>query len=148
MPTPYDAVISLRQRETDAAAQALRETADQVAAIEAEIAAAREGIARETAFRAEDLVVRSDLYVVRMYNEIARLQQPLNAALSKLDERREVLLQLVAETKALEQVAENYREAQRLAEERAAQAQLDDRIGFLHGARARQARQAQQGMMA
>jgi flagellar biosynthesis chaperone FliJ len=139
MSTPYDAIIGLRERETDAAAQIMREAAERVAALEAQIGQAQANVAREAAFKAEDLAVRSDLYLVRMYGEIAQLQLMLERAQAELDERREVLLQLLAETKALEQVAENYRAAALLAEERAAQAQIDDRIGFLHGARARNA---------
>lgn len=137
MRTPYDAVISLRERETDAAAQAMREVVERVASIEAQIAGAQESVTREAAFKAEDLAVRSDLYLLRMYGKIAALRRELEDAQAELDERREDLLQLVAETKALEQVAENFRVAERLAEERAAQAQIDDRIGFLHGAKLR-----------
>lgn len=137
MRTPYDAVISLRERETDAAAQAMREVVERVASIEAQIAGVQESVTREAAFKAEDLAVRSDLYLLRMYGKIAALRRELEDAQAELDERREDLLQLVAETKALEQVAENFRVAERLAEERAAQAQIDDRIGFLHGAKLR-----------
>lgn len=140
MPTPYDAIINLRERETDEAAEVMRTAAEHVAEIEARVANARESLVREAAFAAQDISVRSDLYRLRMQGEIAELETLLTAALAELDARREVLLQLVAETKALEQVAQNYREAQRLAEERAAQAQVDDRIGFLHGARLRAAR--------
>lgn len=137
MRTPYDAIIGLRERETDAAAQLMRDAADRLAAIEAQIAGARESVRQEAAFQAEDISVRSDLYLVRMYGEIAQLELQLASVQAELDARREELLQLVAETKALEQVAENYRAAQLLAEERAAQAQIDDRIAFLHGARSR-----------
>lgn len=137
MATPYDAIIRVRKREGDEAAQALRDAVELLAGLEERRAAARTAVAQEIGNAAADPVVRSDLYLLRMYAAIDSLARPIAEAEAAVEDRRGTLLQLLAETKALERVAENYREAQQRALDRAEQSQVDDRVAFIHGARER-----------
>jgi flagellar export protein FliJ len=141
MATPYDAVIRVRKRESDEAANMLREAVDRLSALERERDAARAAIAMEINNAVADTTVRSDFYLLRMFALIENLAGPISQAETIVDERRDQLLQLLVETKALERVAESYRESRRQSIDSAEQSQVDDRVAFLHRTRIRAERE-------
>lgn len=135
MATPYDAVLRIRKREVDVAAEAFRFAAEGLEILEGQLAGAQEAYAAESNLSADDLTLRSDLYQLRMLEKMADLRQNIFHAAAELEERRAELLQVLAESKALEQLVENHEEALRLAAERTEQAQNDDRVAFVFRAR-------------
>jgi flagellar export protein FliJ len=135
MATPYDAVLRLRKREVDEAAEAFRFAAEGLETLEGMLSRSQEAYAEESNLPGDDLTLRSDLYLLQMLETMAGLRQDIGHAAAKLEERRAELLQVLAESKALEQLVEAHEEALRLAAERAEQAQNDDRVAFVFRAR-------------
>lgn len=135
MATPYDAVLRIRKREVDEAAEAFRFAAEGLETLEGKLARSQKAYAEERNLPADDLTLRSDLYQLQMLQTMADLRQSIGHAASELEERRGELLQVLAESKALEQLVENHEEALRLAAERTEQAQNDDRVAFVFRAR-------------
>jgi len=135
MATPYDAVLRIRKREVDEAAEAYRFAAERLETLEGKLARSQEAYAEESNLPADDLTLRNDLYQLRMLQTMADLRQSIGHAAAELEERRTELLQVLAESKALEQLVETHEEALRLAAERTEQAQNDDRVAFVFRAR-------------
>lgn len=135
MATPYDAVLRIRKREVDESAEAYRFAAEGLETLEGKLARSQEAYAEESNLPADDLTLRNDLYQLRMLQTMADLRQSIGQAAAELEERRTELLQVLAESKALEQLVETHEEALRLAVERTEQAQNDDRVAFVFRAR-------------
>jgi flagellar export protein FliJ len=135
MASPYDAVLRLRKREVDTAAEAFRFAAEELEALEGKLTRSQEAYAEESHLPADDITMRSDLYLLQMLGTMADLRQNIGHAAAELEERRAELLQVLAESKALEQLVEAHEEALRLAAERTEQAQNDDRVAFVFRAR-------------
>ena len=135
MASPYDAVLRIRKREVDAAAEAFRFAAEGLETLEARLAHSQDAYAIESNLPVDDLTMRSDLYLLQMLDMMADLRQSIGHAAAELEERRTELLQVLAESKALEQLVETHEEALRLAADRTEQAQNDDRVAFVFRAR-------------
>ena len=135
MASPYDAVLRIRKREVDTAAEAFRFAAEGLETLEGMLARSQEAYANESNLPADDLTMRSDLYLLQMLETMADLRQSIGHAAAELEERRAELLQVLAESKALERLVETHEEALRLATERTEQAQNDDRVAFVFRAR-------------
>jgi flagellar export protein FliJ len=135
MASPYDAVLRIRKREVDTAAEVFRFAAERLETLEGMLARSQEAYAEESNLPADDLTMRSDLYLLQMLEAMADLRQSIGHAAAELEERRAELLQVLAESKALEQLVETHEEALRLATERTEQAQNDDRVAFVFRAR-------------
>lgn len=135
MASPYDAVLRIRKREVDTAAEAFRFAAEGLETLESKLARSQEAYTDESNLPADDLTLRSDLYLLGMLETMAGLRLSIGHAAAELEERRAELLQVLAESKALEQLVETYEAAQRLAAERTEQAQNDDRVAFVFRAR-------------
>jgi flagellar export protein FliJ len=135
MASPYDAVLRIRKREVDTAAEAFRSAAEELETLEGKLARSQEAYAEESNLPADDITMRSDLYLLQMLETMAGLRQNIGHASAELEERRAELLQVLAESKALEQLVEKHEETLRLAAERAEQAQNDDRVAFVFRAR-------------
>ena len=136
MASPYDAVLRIRKREVDAAAEAFRFAAEGLETLQGKLARSQEAYAEESNLPADDITLRSDLYLLRMLGTMADLRQDIGHAAAELEERRAELLQALAESKALAQLVERHEEALRLATERTEQAQNDDRVAFVFRAHA------------
>jgi len=129
MKTPFDGAIRLRRREIDEMRVAISVQIDRLTEVEALQADTAAAMRRESEIAADDVLLSSHAYMMRIRAERARLAADQVAIDSRLAQLRARALDAYGSCRAIEEAAESHREDAAQAEASAEQGHIDDLSG-------------------